>query len=255
MTAIQVKDLCFTYDGNTAPTLNDINFSVEEGECVALLGPNGAGKSTLLDIVLSYLPTKHTVFAFGKDILSYDKKERGRLMALVPQVEKPPFSFTCLDYVLFGRAPYLQGFESPKAQDQEIAMQALQEVGMAEFADKPITTLSGGEEQLTLLARAICQDAKILLLDEPTSSLDLGNKVKVKNLIKTLNASGKTILFTTHDPTLANDLADKAAILQRGNLVAFGSLEDCLTGEILSAVYGTKVSVLQEAGKRILITD
>ncbi len=216
MNALTVNHLNFTYPSGTK-ALDNVSLSVEEGQSVAILGSNGAGKSTLLDILLGWQRSAE-VSLYGKPITTYGRKELGRTLALVPpQFEQYNFSFSLLDYVLFGRSPpYLSGLGTPSEEDAEIAYQALYDVGLAAYAERHITTLSGGgEHQLLLLARAIAQQSSMLLLDEPTSALDPANRKRVLTILKQLHTKGKTLLFTTHDANLAYDLASHVAMVKK----------------------------------------
>lgn len=241
MTALSLKDLQYAYPMGTI-ALKGINLEIEQGSCVAILGSNGAGKSTLMDILLGF-KAKAGIELFGKSLCAYGRKELGRTVALVPQSEHYNFSFTLLDYTLFGRAPYLSEMGSPSHKDAQIAFKALETVGLSEFADRLVTSLSGGEHQLLLLARSIAQESKVLLLDEPTSALDPANKRRVMTILKALHAEGKTILFTTHDANLAYELATHVAMLKKGILLDFGKKEVVVTSQRLSELYDTPMQV------------
>jgi iron complex transport system ATP-binding protein len=250
MTALSLKQVSYRYPSGTR-ALDGLTLSIEEGSTVALLGSNGAGKSTLLDLLLSWKKASG-IEVFGKEISSYGRKELGRTIAMVPQSENYNFSFTVLDYTLFGRAPYLSQMESPKDRDIEIALQALESVGLAGFADRSITTLSGGEHQLLLIARSIAQQSRILLLDEPTSALDPANRQNIISILKELHARGKTLLFTTHDANLAYETATHVALLRKGALLDYGPKETVVTTETLTALYDTPMTVCT-VGERTII--
>lgn len=243
MNALQLDNVTYTYPSGTK-ALQTISFAIEEGSSLAILGSNGAGKSTLLDLILGY-KQEPGIRIFGKEIGTYGRKELGRTLALVPQTEHYHFSFTLLDYTLFGRSPYLQAMGNPTADDAEIAYQALEEVGLASYADRSITNLSGGEHQLLLLARAIAQQSKILLLDEPTSALDPANRKKVLSILSSLHQRGKTLVFTTHDANLAYALATHVAMLKQGSLLCFGKKEEVVNTEMLTTLYATELTVCQ----------
>jgi len=250
MTAIKIKDLSFTYPSGTQ-ALSSISLEVEEHSTLALLGSNGAGKSTLMDLLFGWKPTP-AITLFGKPLKEYGRKELGRSIALVPQSEHYNFSFTLLDYTLFGRAPYLGEMASPTDKDVHIAYSALEMVGLASFAQRPITSLSGGEGQLVLLARAIAQESRVLLLDEPTSSLDPANRRKVIEILDSLHKQGKTIIFTTHDAQFAFELATHVAMLKGGKLLAFGTKEKVVTSSLLTTLYETPMTVCT-VGEKTLI--
>ncbi len=250
MIAITIDDLSFTYPSGTQ-ALSNISLEIVEGSTLALLGSNGAGKSTLMDILFGWKPSS-SVTLFGKPLKEYGRKELGRHIALVPQSEHYNFSFTLLDYTLFGRAPYLAEMASPTERDVHIAYEALEMVGLASFAQRSVTTLSGGESQLVLIARAIAQESRVLLLDEPTSALDPANRRKIIEILQSLHNKGKTIIFTTHDAQFAYELATHVAMLKGGKLLSFGTKERVVTTEALTTLYDTEMSVCT-VGERILI--
>ena len=250
MIAITIDDLSFTYPSGTQ-ALSNISLEIVEGATLALLGSNGAGKSTLMDILFGWKPSS-SVTLFGKPLKEYGRKELGRHIALVPQSEHYNFSFTLLDYTLFGRAPYLAEMASPTERDVHIAYEALEMVGLASFAQRSVTTLSGGESQLVLIARAIAQESRVLLLDEPTSALDPANRRKIIEILQSLHNKGKTIIFTTHDAQFAYELATHVAMLKGGKLLSFGTKERVVTTEALTTLYDTEMSVCT-VGERILI--
>ncbi|MBG0766675.1 ABC transporter ATP-binding protein [Sphaerochaeta halotolerans] len=250
MNALTVNHLSFTYPSGTK-ALDDISLSVQEGQSVAILGSNGAGKSTLLDVLLGWQKSTE-VSLYDKPLSSYGRKELGRTLALVPQFEQYNFSFSLLDYVLFGRSPYLSGLGTPSEEDAEIAYQALCDVGLESYAERHITTLSGGEHQLLLLARAIAQQSSMLLLDEPTSALDPANRKRVITILKQLHTKGKTLLFTTHDANLAYDLASHVAMVKKGRLLCYGSKEEVVTTAMLTTLYDTDLTVAQVGTKTLI---
>jgi iron complex transport system ATP-binding protein len=249
MNALTVNHLSFTYPSGTK-ALDDISLFVQEGQSVAILGSNGAGKSTLLDVLLGWQKSTE-VSLYDKPLSSYGRKELGRTLALVPQFEQYNFSFSLLDYVLFGRSPYLSGLGTPSEEDAEIAYQALCDVGLESYAERHITTLSGGEHQLLLLARAIAQQSSMLLLDEPTSALDPANRKRVITILKQLHTKGKTLLFTTHDANLAYDLASHVAMVKKGRLLCYGSKEEVVTTAMLTTLYDTDLTVAQVGTKTL----
>jgi len=250
MTALKIEGLSFTYPSGTK-ALSAISLEVEENATLALLGSNGAGKSTLMDILFGWKPSS-SITLFGKPLKEYGRKELGRHIALVPQSEHYNFSFTLLDYTLFGRAPYLAEMASPTDRDVHIAYEALQRVGLESFAQRSVTSLSGGEGQLLLIARAIAQESRVLLLDEPTSALDPANRRKVIEILKALHARGKTIIFTTHDAQFAYELATHVAMLKQGKLLAYGIKEKVVTSTLLTTLYDTPMTVCTVEGKTLI---
>ena len=250
MTAIKIEGLSYTYPSGTQ-ALSSISLEVEQHSTLALLGSNGAGKSTLMDLLFGWKPSSN-ITLFGKPLKEYGRKELGRNIALVPQIEHYNFSFTLLDYTLFGRAPYLAEMAAPSDMDVHIAYEALTMVGLAPFAQRSVTSLSGGEGQLVLIARAIAQESNILLLDEPTSALDPANRRKVIEILSFLHDRGKTIIFTTHDAQFAYELATHVAMLKGGKLLAHGLKEKVVTSSLLTTLYDTPMTVCS-VGEKTLI--
>lgn len=251
--ACTMIDVTFNYPNADVSALDTFSLDIPQGSSMALLGPNGAGKSTLMDILLTWKqPDKGQVLLFDKPLSSYSRKEMGKTVSLVPQDENSNFAFTVLDYVLFGRAPYLGDMAQPKKEDLDIASDALQQVGLVSFAGRPVTSLSGGEHQLLLLARAIAQRPRLMLLDEPTSALDPANTAKVLHILKNLHKRGMTLFFTTHDPSMAAETATHVAMLKSGKLLASGPLEEVMTAPLLSSLYDTPMDTIRHQGKMLV---
>ena len=253
---IEAHKISFSYTPQLPEVLRDISFSLPQGASLALLGPNGAGKTTLLDIILGWsIPTSGRITLLGSPPHELPRTDAGALMSLAAQSEHITFSFTALEYVLFGRTPHLRSLSAPGKKDREIAIQALREVKLLHLARRHITTLSGGELQLVKLARSIAQQTPLLLLDEPTSDLDPGNTTQVVDLLKRRHEQGITLVFTTHDPMVASEAADHVALLSGGRLLEFGPSQDVLTHTLLSELYGTKMMVLIDGKHRIIYRD
>lgn len=252
--AITLADIHFRYDGRDVALFEKLSLEIPPGSITAVLGPNGAGKSTLLHLILGLLtPAAGTVLLAQRPRRSYSRRELGRLVGLVAQEEAIPFNFTVQEYVLLGRAPHLKLLETPRPQDLEAARQSLARVGAADMAARPLQTLSGGERQLVLLARALAQSPRILLLDEPTAHLDLGNKGRVLQLVRDMVSDGVTAIFTTHEPDIAAALADTVVLMRAGQVLAAGPLDEIFTSENLSRTYDVPVRVLQVEGQRIVL--
>ena len=183
---------------------NHLDISLKTGEVLALLGPNGGGKTTLLKTLLGLLPPKGGEVRLGdRPLASYTLRERARRIAYVPQSHGATFGFMVETFVLMGRTAHGTLFSRPSTADRAIAARMLERFGIAHLADRPYTKISGGERQLALLARALAQEPKFVVLDEPTASLDFGNQGRVMREIRALGASGHGVLFTTHDPNHA----------------------------------------------------
>jgi iron complex transport system ATP-binding protein len=225
-----------------------LDISLKTGEVLALLGPNGGGKTTLLKTLLGLLrPISGEVRLGDRPLASYPARDRARRIAYVPQSHAVTFAFTVETMVLMGRTAHGTLFSRPSAADRAVALHALERFGIAHLADRPYTMISGGERQLTLLARALAQEPEFVVLDEPTASLDFGNQGRVMREIAALAASGHGVLFTTHDPNHALRAADRAYLLRDGARIADGPVGSVLTCEQLTALYGAPVEQVTDA--------
>ena len=252
---LALSDLRFGYDKKSPTVLHELSLDIPPGSITAILGPNGAGKTTLLRIILGLLaPQAGNILLDGKPQASYSRQQMSRLIGLVPQSEYIPFDFSVLEFVLLGRAPYLSPLEMPGEADRHIALEALRSIGLEHLQDRPAPSLSGGERQLAMVARALAQKPRILLLDEPTSHLDLSNRDRILNVLRALARNGVTIIFTTHDPNLVAAMADYVVLMRQGALLAAGALETTLTEEHLSATYGIPVQVIRWDGQLFVAT-
>jgi len=248
------QNIAFRYQPRNGQVLRQLALEIEAGTVTAILGPNGVGKTTLLHLALGWLkPESGQVFLDGKPLGSYSRHELGQWMGLVPQSEHMPFDYSVLEYVLLGRTPYLKPLEMPGEQDCLIAQQALDQVGLGGLERRAITKLSGGERQLVLLARALAQRPKLLLLDEPTSHLDLSNKSRLLGLIQKLVGQGVTILLTTHEPEVAATIATHLVLMERGHIYHTGPLDQVLTTERLTVTYGVPVQVVGLGKRRVIL--
>jgi iron complex transport system ATP-binding protein len=241
---LEGRQLEFAY--SKAVVLRHISLSLASGEIFGLLGPNGAGKSTLLRVLAGILvPTRGEVLVHGRPIKTLPRSHLARELAFVPQRTSPAFAFTVREMVLMGRHPYagLSLFESDE--DFKCAQKAMEEVGVAHLADKPFDTLSGGEQQLVVLARAFAQGTDILVLDEPISFLDLRHQWEVLRLLEARASAGQTILATFHDLNIAARWCHRVGILRRGELVAVGPPQKVFITTRLREIYGVAVEVVQ----------
>jgi iron complex transport system ATP-binding protein len=246
--------ITFGYQPNSKKVLHSLSLEIEPGTVTAILGPNGAGKTTLLHLALGWLtPQSGQVQLDGRSLGSYSRRKLGQWMALVPQSERIPFDYSILEYVLLGRAPYLAPLDIPGAQDCQISERVIEQVGLGCLNGRAVTTLSGGERQLALVARALAQQPRLLLLDEPTSHLDLANKARLIKLMQELAARGVTLLLTTHEPDAAAAIATHLVLMRDGQVYQTGPLSQVFTAEHLSATYNVPVSVAQVDGRRIAL--
>lgn len=252
---LSFQNVNFGYE-RACPILQGLSFDLHPGHIAAILGPNGVGKTTLLYLALGWLvPWTGSIQLDGRPLNRHPRRERGRWLALVPQNEHTPFDYTVLEYVLMGRAPHLPPLGMPAAADYEAALHALEQVGMTALAEHPVPQLSGGEHQLMLLARAIVQSPRLLLLDEPTAHLDLHNKTRLIEIMRGLRVAGVTLLMTNHEPDVVQAVADDVLLMEPGRPVQFGPLEQVFTAEALSRVYGIPIRLAEVDGhKQVLWT-
>lgn len=231
-----------------------VSLSLAEGEVLALLGANGAGKTTLFKTMLGLLPVKAGEVALdGKPLSAWSRRERALRIAYVPQAHAAPFPFTVRDVVLMGRAAHLRAFAMPGERDRAIADAALESLGITGLADTPCTEISGGERQLALIARALAQQARIIVMDEPTANLDYGNQMRLLANIRTLAGQGLAIVLSTHNPDHALQVADRVALLKDGTLMALGAPAETLTPQTLKDIYGIDVVIGRVEGSEALV--
>ncbi|MBI9050284.1 MAG: ABC transporter ATP-binding protein [Anaerolineaceae bacterium] len=253
---IEFQDITFGYRTEDGNVLKSLSLQIPSQSVTIILGPNGVGKTTLLNLLLGWQkPQSGSILLDEQPLMHYSRRELGKRIALVPQRETFTFSFTLLEYVLLGRAPHMRPLDMPSEADIEICMQALEQVGMAELAERPITDLSGGEQQLVLVARALAQGSRILLMDEPTSHLDLKNKLRFVRMVRNLVKNGHTLLITTHEPEVAAAVADYVVLLMDGSKAQAGPAEDMLNDAYLSETYGIMVRTAQADGKKVILWD
>ncbi|MEQ1611301.1 MAG: ABC transporter ATP-binding protein [Hyphomicrobiaceae bacterium] len=243
---LEATDLSFGYPERTvgwAATL-----AIEPGEVLCLLGPNGCGKTTLFKTLLGLLPAQGgEVRIGGKRIERYMRPELARLIAYVPQAQTVLFPFTALDLVLMGRVAHRGLFAGPTPADRVIAADALYKLGILDLGSRDVTRLSGGQRQLVIIARAIAQASPLVVLDEPTASLDYGNQVVVLNHVKRLAAAGTGIVLSTHNPDHAFAIASRVILMRDGKLLTAGPPPEVLTAERLQSVYEVPVHIEQLA--------
>ena len=249
---IEVRNLSFAYGDH--PVLEDVSFTLDKGEFLSVLGPNGVGKSTLFRCILGRLAGySGTITSGGDDLKNLPRREAARRMAYIPQIHTPTFSYTVLDTVLMGTARQLSPFAQPGRAQVEQAMAALERVGAAHLARRDFTRLSGGEQQLVLLARALAQRAQILIMDEPTSALDYGNQLRVLELVRELAEEGYGVLLSTHNPQHALTFATKTLALVGGHVAALGKPDEVLTTQLIASLYGVDVVFAQTPAGRVLV--
>ncbi|GAB4480439.1 MAG: ABC transporter ATP-binding protein [Anaerolineales bacterium] len=247
------EKVSFGYEPGAQAVLSEVSFALPAHQVTILFGPNGCGKTTLLNLTLGWLQAEGgTIRVAGRPLTNLTRRERGQLMALVPQSEYSPFEYSVLEYVLLGRAPHLPSLSEPDEIDVEIAFAALARVGIEHLANQSMRALSGGERQLVLIARALTQQPRLLLLDEPTAHLDLHNTYRLVEVVRELKRQGITIFMTSHDPQLVLALADQVILLRHGKVFRQGSLDEVFTSETLQAMYAIPLQITTVGGKKTL---
>jgi len=230
--------------------LHDVSLTAAPATVTAILGPNGVGKTTLLNTALGWIRPWHgSVSLAGRPLAGMSGSERGRLISLVPQTDHVPFEYTVLEYVLLGRAPYIGRMNQPTEHDLAVAMESLVLVGIDAMADHGVLETSAGERQLVLLARSLAQEPSVLLLDEPSAHLDLANKRRAVDLLRSQADAGRAVVFTAHEPEFAAAVANRIVLLCEGRVLANGNAADVLTAEHLSTLYRTPVTAHRSGGK------
>lgn len=226
--------------------LQYVNLTFKTGEVVCLLGPNGVGKTTMFKTMLGFLsPKKGRITIDGRDRSTISRREFAKIVAYVPQLHEPPFPFSVLDVVLAGCASRLSPLATPTKADYEKAEQVLDELGVSYLRDLIFTQVSGGEQQMTLIARALVQDPKMLVMDEPTASLDFGNQVRVLSCVRRLANEGRGVIMTSHNPDHAYLCCSRAVLITREHGIVDGQVDDVVTEENLHKAYGIQVKITQ----------
>jgi len=253
---VACNHVSFGYHRALPLVLKDFSFALEESTISAVLGANGAGKTTLLHLMIGlHKPYDGSIHINNRPIHEYTHAELSRMISLVPQREHVPFDYRVLDYILLGRTPHLGFLNMPSHKDLHIAQEALERLGLKDIQYRRVNTLSGGEHQLVLIGRSLAQSPKILLLDEPTSHLDLNNKKRVLKILRNLSTQGITILFTTHDPETASVVADNLILMKDGQVLKQGSLNEVFTATNLSKTYNTTLGVTKLQGQNIVLLN
>lgn len=230
---------------DTKTVLEDVSLTVESGEVLCILGPNGTGKTTLFKSILGLLRLQSgKVELNSKDMSALSRAEIARMIGYIPQAHNPPFPFKVIDVVLMGRTAHLGPFSSPGKVDQKIAEEVIETLNIGHLRDKIYTQISGGEKQLVLIARALTQKPSMLVMDEPTASLDFGNQLLVLSHIKKLADSGLIIVMASHFPDHAFLYASKVILLKRGGVYAVGTPAEVITEQNLNQLYGVDVKIV-----------
>jgi cobalamin transport system ATP-binding protein len=248
---IETRDLWVRFGPVAA--VRGLSLRAETGGWTALIGPNGAGKTSALRALAGLVAYEGDVLVDGGDARQLGRRALARLVAFVPQKPETPPALTVAEYVLLGRTPHIPYLGGESRRDREAAGRALHRLELGGFADRPLGSLSGGELQRAVLARALAQEAPVLLLDEPTTSLDLGRQQLVLELVDELREDGLTVVTTMHDLTLAGQYAERLILLDAGSVVAEGTAAEVLSAPNVAAHYGANVRVVEdEAGVFVL---
>jgi iron complex transport system ATP-binding protein len=242
VTALAVRDVSIRLD--RVPVVREVTAHAADGGWLALIGPNGSGKSTLIRACAGLVPYAGEIEVGGTELRARKARDRARLVGYVPQEPVLPPDMAVTDYVLLGRTPYIGYFANASAKDRAVAASVMECLDVGRYAGRPLAHLSGGERQRVVLARALVQQPKVLLLDEPTSMLDIGHEQSVLELVDELRrGSGLTVLSALHDLTLAGQYADRLVLLEEGRVAAAGAAGEVLTEKLISRVYAARVTV------------
>ncbi len=254
-TALAFRSVRFAY--REAPVFDGLSLELAEGELAAVLGPNGTGKTTLIRLAAGSLrPEAGSVMLGGRDLASIPSAERARSVAVVPQESRPAFEFTAREVVRMGRAPHLGFLGLESRRDVEVVDEAMRRTAVSDLSERPFLGLSGGERQRVILARALAQEPRLLLLDEPTAFLDLRHRLLLYELLTRLNReTGLTLLIASHDLDLAGRFANRIVLLRSGAVAADGPPAEVLTPENLRRVYGVRAEVRTDSatGRPVVI--
>ncbi len=250
---LQVEDVCFSYPGKAI--LHDFSFQCEGGEFVGLVGPNGTGKTTLIKCISGlHRPSSGRIWLDGQDLSALSMKQRAQKIGYVPQDTGTNFSITVMNAVLLGRTPYIRSGASEK--DVEIAEKAIRQMGLESLAFSMINELSGGERQRALVARALAQQPELLVLDEPTSSLDLRHQLETLEIVGNVaKEEGLLVILSIHDLNLAGRFASRLLMLKQGSLFADGTPAQVITPENIETVYRVKAAVRYENGRPFVFPE
>ncbi|MCL2281507.1 MAG: ABC transporter ATP-binding protein [Dehalococcoidia bacterium] len=250
--SIEVRGLRFSYGERTV--LDEINALACPGEILSVIGPNGVGKSTLFHCILGlYNKYDGHIVIDGNDIRGLSIQQMARLIAYVPQSNYPSFNFSVFDMVLMGTSAHISSISTPGKKQMLLADEALEQLGIAHLRNRAYTHISGGERQLTIIARALVQQTKVLILDEPVANLDFGNQLLVLNQIKKLARLGYTVMQATHNPDQTFMFSDRVLALKDGHVLAYGVPAEVVTEDLMQKLYKTDIEVASLYGDKVRI--
>lgn len=226
--------------------IHGISFEIESGDVVCVLGPNGCGKTTLFKMLLGFLPkSEGEILIGGHEMGKQSQREIARQIAYIPQAHMPAFNYRVIDMILLGRSAHILPLASPSMEDYEIGNKAMKMLNIEYLSQKDYTKISGGERQLVLIARAICQQARVLIMDEPSANLDYANQQLVMKTISKLSEEGYGVIISTHSPEHPFRLANKALLMKAGRCMGYGKTEEVLSTDALRVAYGIEIEVVQ----------
>lgn len=252
MQGISVENLSCSY--GTHLVLRDVSFALSEREVLSVLGPNGSGKSTLFKCILGALtPTEGSITVDGEAVAGMQESVLAERIAYIPQSTRPAFGYTVLDIVLMGMIRKMKVFSQPTRAQEEEARSVLSSLGMEGLAERSFGKISGGEQQLVLIARALAQGARYILMDEPTSALDYGNQARVLDRVRALAGSGYGVLISTHNPQHALNYADRMIALKNGGILAEGRPEEVMEEGLIKALYGVEARLVETDSGRAVV--
>lgn len=240
---LEIENLSGGYGG--PDIVKGVSCGADEGEVLCLVGPNGCGKTTLFRLMLGFLTvTGGTIRVDGEDIHTLSPGEMAKRVAYIPQYHTPVFSYTALDIVIMGRASHFSALETPKKADRDAAFAALEKMNAVHLANQKYTSLSGGQRQMILIARTICQSAKIFIMDEPAANLDYANQQLLLETVGDLAKNGYCVVMSTHSPEHPASVGHKVLLMKEGRVAAFGTPAEVITPELLEQVYGIEMDVV-----------
>lgn len=249
---LEVKNLSFSYHEHEV--LKNISFAVQSGEFLSVLGPNGVGKTTLFRCILGILNTySGQIFIDGEDTKKLSSRMMAEKIAYIPQIHRPAFGYTVLDTVLMGVTHRISPFAGPGEKDIAAAREAMERMGISHLAERNFGSLSGGEQQLVLVARALVQQSRILVMDEPTSALDYGNQFRVLQRVKDLTKEGYTVLLSTHNPQHALSFSQRILALADGQVAAYGDSAAKLNAELTWQLYKVKAEFIDTPRGKVIL--